>query len=284
MWTVVLRLGWVLWAIGLNSSVWAQAAPSTPYQFSPVNQYGITLTASYWNPILSYVSARSGVPLQLKIGRTSADTTAFVLAKEVDFVFSNHLFNPEREKLGWRVLARRDSAAVRGQIIVPAESEITEMTQLEGHPVVFPGPEATVAYKFTYGQLLSRKIAVQVVFAGNMDAAFAQLVAGKAKAMGANSQLVENYAQREGRKFRVLWASEPLADLALMASSRISERDRRAVAEAFVGMAKDPQGREVLAAASAAVGQSKVLGFVSSDGSEYEPYRQFFRTAPTQVH
>lgn len=48
----------------------------TVYQFSPVNQYGIQLTAAYWNPIIQYVSERSGVKLELKIGRTSADTTS----------------------------------------------------------------------------------------------------------------------------------------------------------------------------------------------------------------
>jgi len=45
----------------------------------------------------------------LKIGRTSADTTSYVLAQEVEFVFTNHLFSPEREKLGFRVFGRRDT-------------------------------------------------------------------------------------------------------------------------------------------------------------------------------
>ncbi len=66
-------------------------AQEDAYRFSPVNQYGINLTAAYWNPIIAYVSEKSGVKLQLKIGRTSADTTAYVLAQEVEFVFSNHL-------------------------------------------------------------------------------------------------------------------------------------------------------------------------------------------------
>ena len=56
-------------------------AQEVVYRFSPVNQYDINLTAAYWNPIITYVSEKSGVPLQLKIGRTSADTTAFVLAQ-----------------------------------------------------------------------------------------------------------------------------------------------------------------------------------------------------------
>ena len=54
------------------------AAPS--YNFSPVNQYNLQVSASFWNPIIRYVSARSGVRLNLKLGRTSADTTSFILA------------------------------------------------------------------------------------------------------------------------------------------------------------------------------------------------------------
>ena len=64
-------------ALALVPSLSAHAqAPAGGYQFSPVNQYGINVTAAYWNPIINYVSEKSGVKMQLKIGRTSADTTA----------------------------------------------------------------------------------------------------------------------------------------------------------------------------------------------------------------
>jgi phosphonate transport system substrate-binding protein len=33
------------------------------YRFSPVPQQSIALVATYWNPILAWVSARSGVKL-----------------------------------------------------------------------------------------------------------------------------------------------------------------------------------------------------------------------------
>ncbi|MFM9917452.1 MAG: PhnD/SsuA/transferrin family substrate-binding protein, partial [Rhizobacter sp.] len=105
-------------------------AQEDAYRFSPVNQYGINLTAAYWNPIIAYVSEKSGVKLQLKIGRTSADTTAFVLAQEVEFVFSNHLFSPEREQLGWKVFGRRSTPPMHAQIIVPSDSPITDLSQL----------------------------------------------------------------------------------------------------------------------------------------------------------
>lgn len=253
------------------------------YAFSPVNQYGINVTAAYWNPILEYVSAKSGVPLTLKIGRTSADTTSYVLANEVEFVFTNHLFSPEREKMGWQVFGRRNAPPVRGDLVVPADSPITSIEQLAGQDVGFPGPEAFVSYKVPYAYLLSKGIQINVVFGGNMDAALTQLYSGKVKAVGGNSQLIEGYAKRENKKFRVLWASEPFHDLALMVSGKVPERDRKAVADAFIGMAADPKGREILRSTAQAVGIAPDSKFIASDGSEYAAYRRFYQTAPTQL-
>lgn len=110
------------------------------YRFSPVNQWDIPKTAAYWNPIIQYVSQQSGVQLELKIGRTSADTTAYVLAQEVEFVFSNHLFSPERDKLGWKVFGRRTGPALQGQIAVLDNSPIRTLEELDKQDMVFAGP------------------------------------------------------------------------------------------------------------------------------------------------
>lgn len=262
----------------------AQAqAQEVVYRFSPVNQYDINLTAAYWNPIIQYVSETSGVKLNLKIGRTSADTTAYVLAQEVEFVFSNHLFSPEREQLGWKVFGRREMPPVRGQIVVPADSPITDLAQLQGQEVAFPGPEAFIAYKIPYAQLLARGIDAKVVFGGNQNAALAQLFAGKVKAVGGNSQLLEGYAKREDKNLRVLWSSEPFHDLALMVSGKVPEKDVKAVANAFFAMHKDPKGRDILHQASQKVGLSADAHFIPSSGADYASYRKFYQTAPANL-
>lgn len=257
--------------------------PNRSYRFSPVNQFGIQLTAEHWNPIIEYVSEKSGIKLTLKIGRTSADTTSYVLAQDVEFVFSNHLFSPEREKLGWKVFGRRQLPPIMGQIAVLADSPITELGQLSGMEVAFPGPEATVSYKFPYAHLLNKGIDVRVVFGGNTDGALGQLLAGKAKAVGVNSQLLEGYARREGKKFRVLWSSEPLYDLALMVSGKVPAKDAKAVADAFIGMAKDPRGAAILHRTSELVKLPMDAVFIASNGSEYDAYRRFYTHAPAQL-
>lgn len=268
---------------GAAATVTSFAQDKPAYRFSPVNQYGIELTASYWNPIIEYVFKQSGVRLQLKIGRTSADTTAYVLANEVDFIFSNHLFSPERDHLGWKVFGRRETPPLFSQIVVLGDSSIQKIEQLADQAVAFPGPEALVAYKFPYAHLQKKNIPIQVVFGGNMDGAFAQLVSGKVKAVGANSQLTDGWAKRENKAVRVLWKSEPLYDLALMASKNVPDKDLKAVSAAFLGMAKDAEGKRILADASELVKLPTTAGFVPSNGAEYAAYRNFYQTAPANL-
>lgn len=261
-----------------------QAGDAKVYQFSPVNQFGLQLTASYWNPILDYIAEKSGVRMQLKIGRTSADTTSYVLAQEVDFAFTNHLFSDERRKLGWKLLARRDYPALHGVIVVPANSPIKELGQLADTDVAFPGPEAFVAYKTTYAQLLNRNVPVRVVFGGNHDGAFAQLFSGKVKAVGANEQLVEGYAQREKVGFRTLWRSKPFNDLAVMVSPRVPAADVKAVTQALLGMGSDPKGQAVIRQVSEAVKLPPFAKFIAVGDADYASYYDFYKSAPIALH
>ena len=272
-----------LLALGLTLAAHGALAQTPTYRFSPVNQWDIAKTAAYWNPIVRYVEERSGVRLELKIGRTSADTTAYVLAQEVEFVFTNHLFSPEREKLGWRVFARRNMPLLHGQIAVPEDSAIQKLEDLQGKTVVFAGREAFVGYRVTYGHLLSKGIQVRTDFGGNQNAAFAQMFAGKAQATGSNSMLIDGYAEREKKKFRVLWTSEGYHDLALMASSKVPDKDLKAVSQAFLTMHKDPVGKDILHRAAQTVGLSTDAYFVPASEADYANYRRFYQTAPAEV-
>ncbi|NIA52599.1 phosphate/phosphite/phosphonate ABC transporter substrate-binding protein [Massilia sp. TW-1] len=261
----------------------ARAAESPSYNFAPVNQYSPQVSASFWNPIIEYVSKKSGVRLNLKLGRTSADAMSYVLAREADFAFTNRLFCPGRAGLGWTVFGRRNTSPVRAQIVVPADSPIHRIEELAGTPVAFPGPEATIAYKVAYAELLRHKMPVDVVFAGNADAVFTQLFAGRVRAAGASSQLAQHYAGRERKAFRVLWTSPPFTDLALMASPRVPAAEARAVARAFFDMNRDPEGARILAEATTLVHSDTPFAFVPATGADYASYRAFCATAPLDV-
>src|SRR6266480_7379674 len=72
------------------------------YAFYVLNQRSIALTAQYWNPILTYVSRKSAVPLELKLAKTAKEGNAIAEMGKYDFLYTNHFFTPERDRLGYR--------------------------------------------------------------------------------------------------------------------------------------------------------------------------------------
>ncbi len=214
----------IMIALSLVLSNVAASEELKVYNFSPVNQYNLNLSASFWNPIIKYVSEKSGVNLTLKLGRTSSDTTSYVLAQEVDFAFTNHLFSSERDKMGWKVFGRRDAPALEGQIVVPADSPIHSLSELEGKEVVYPGPEAFIAYKVTSSELVKKRSIRLLCSQETWTVLSANSLAARPKRWGQLTACKRLHG-REGKSFRVLWSSASFNDLALMASPRVSKKN-----------------------------------------------------------
>jgi phosphonate transport system substrate-binding protein len=269
-----MRKIWACLAMVLGTA--CQAAPQTPFAFGVLNHRSLQATAAYWNPILNYVSARSGVPLELHIGRTANETTDRVVAGQLDFAYTNHLFTPKRDRLGWRVLARQDSEGIRGQVVVLDSSPVKSLQELAGKIVAFANPYGFTGYYVPMDGLLRAGVEVTPLFCGNQEAAMGHLLSGEVAAAGVNHQVMASFAQRRQIKYRVLAESEPYFDLAVMASPRVSQADGEKVRQAFVGMSREPEGQRVLLLAAQSLELPTARGFVAADDRDYRNYRSFF--------
>jgi phosphonate transport system substrate-binding protein len=257
----------------------AAAAPAQQaLRFGVLNQRSAQLIAQYWNPILEHVSRKSGIPLELQIGKTAPDTTAMAVRGELDLYYTNHLFTVERDALGWTVFGRSAGEGIRAAIVVDARSEIRTLAELRGQRVAFPSPDAFLGYWVPMDALLKGGVSVQPQFAGNQEGAMAQLRSGAAQAAAVNAKVLAEYAAREGLRTRTLWASEPYLDLALMAHPRVPAATVTRLQAAFVGMAHDPEGARLLETQAALIKQQPPYGFVASGPRDYGNYRRFYRT------
>jgi phosphonate transport system substrate-binding protein len=265
---------------GLCVACWlggAAQAAGEPQYFGVINQRSLALTAGYWNPILGYVSDKSGVPLRLKMGKTASETTAMTVRGEHAFVYTNHLFSPERDRIGYRVILRMQGGPVNGAIVVPEDSPLKSLKQLSGQVIAFPSPESFLGYWVPMEHLLRSGIKAKPVFSSNEEGAIAQLQVGKVDAAGVNEQVLMRYARREGFRYRVLWASEPYLDIPIMAHPALAADKIEAVRQAFLAMAQGPDGQAVLRASAALIGQQQPIVFVRADDRDYDAYRRFYR-------
>ncbi|MGV8899080.1 MAG: phosphate/phosphite/phosphonate ABC transporter substrate-binding protein [Burkholderiaceae bacterium] len=256
----------------------AQVCAAEIAYFGVLNQRSITLTAELWNPILRYVSAKSGVPLRLKMGKTALETTQMTLDGEFDFVYTNHLFTPERDQLGYRVIARFNTPGISGQIVVQDHSPFQTLSDLQGKKVTFPSHNAFAGFMLPMDALQRAGIPVSALFAGNQELAMGRLALGTVAAAGVNSQVMANFAVREGLKYRVLYSSEPYLDLPVMAHPRVALDKVEQVQKALLGMGGDPEGRRILQAAADLLKSRQVREFIVADNTDYENYRRFYRT------
>ena len=262
-----------------GTRAWAQ---SQPLSFGVIIHRSPTLTAQFWNPILRYVSARSGVPLQLKVASTGPEHTAMVGHGALDFLYSNHNFIKENEASGYRVFARPQGNAGRGEIVVLADAPIHSLADLAGKEVSFPHTAAFLGYHLPMDALLRLGVQVKPLFAGNQEGAMGQLKAGRTIAAGVSAEVMQAFATREQLAYRVLWRSEEYLNLALSAHPAIPEAKVQAVRDAFVHMAGDPEGAKVLASSAETIKQTTPLGFIAAHDSDFDNMRQFYRT--TLVH
>jgi phosphonate transport system substrate-binding protein len=270
------RAAAVLLAALAMHSPWVVAQQA--YAFNVLNQRSISLTAQYWNPILTHVSKKSGVPLELKLAKTAKEGNAIAEMGKYDFLYTNHFFTPDRDRLGYKVIARPAGPGIRSQIVVPMDSPIRSLEDLDGKEVAFVTPDGFTGYWLPMDALLKAKVNVKVVFAGNQEASSAQLKINKVAAAGVNSSIMARYARRESFEYRALWTSDIYQDLCIMANPKVPEDKVAAVKAAFIDMVKDPEGRRILEAGADLLKSNGELGFVGAENRDYDNYRKFYRT------
>jgi phosphonate transport system substrate-binding protein len=257
------------------------AAAENALAFHVLNQRSIALAAQYWNPILTYVSAKSGVPLELKLTKTAHEGNTNAEKGSYDFLYTNHFFTPERDRLGYKVIARPAGMGIQSQIVVPANSTVQTLEDLNGKDIALVTRDGFTGYWLPLDALLKAKVKVNVVLTGNQEASSAQLRINKVAAAGVNSSVMARYARREAFEYRVLWTSEVYQDLCIMANPKVAADKVAAVRNAFVGMSKDPEGRKILDDGAELLKIKEELGFVAAENRDYDNYRTFYRQ--TQV-
>jgi phosphonate transport system substrate-binding protein len=257
----------LLLAVSTGSVALAQQAPLL---FGVLNQQSPAVTAERWNPILHYVTSKSGVPLRFRMGATVNETNAIMGRGEFDLIFTNHNFQTEYDAIGYRVIARWGGDSIRSVVAVAPDSPITRLDQLAGKKVAFPSRDAFVGYAVPVVALKKAGVQVEEVFAGNQEGAMAQLKARRVEAAAVNSRFLAQYSEREGVHFRTIFTSEPFPELAVVVHPRVAPAVVDKVRQALLAMKTD-------AAAGPVLEQAKSPGFEPATDRDYDGVRRVYR-------
>ena len=249
------------------------AAETEPYSWGILNQQSAAQTAALWNPILTYLGNKTGLKFKLKLAPTVQETDLMSNRGEFDFLYNNHVFDPDFDDANYQPLVQWGGRPLVGQIVVNDESPFRSLKDLDGKKVVFPSRDAFIAYKVTHQALRTAGIKIESVFGANQDGAAVQLASGRADAASLNKFFAERF-QAEGKgKFRTLYESDAWPNIPVLAHPRIPAKHAQAVRKALLDMSTDPEGKTLLE-------ELKIPGFLAVKDSDYDSTRRVYRDNP----
>ncbi len=143
----------------------------------------------------------------------------------------------------------------RSQLIVPVSSSVEEWDDLRGAAMAFTDPESNTGCVVPSAELLRRGVAPRsffgkVVFTGNHDRSIRAVALGAVDAACVDSLvLASNLRQDPGlaSEVNVIWESEPFGPPPVVVPRSLDESLERSLRQAFLTLADDAEGREILA-------------------------------------
>lgn len=217
--------------------------------FGIVPQQSAVELAKGWAPILAYLSAKTGRPLRFATAKDIPTFEARLAAGEYDLAYMNpNHYTVVQRSPGYRVFAKEEDRKLKGIVVVRKEDAYTDLGQLHGQAVAFPGPGAFAATLLTQAEFRRRGAVVEPVYVSSHDSVYLSVAAGRFNAGGGIPRTFENTKPEVRERLRILWSSPGHAPHAIAAHPRLSADTVKRMRAAMTKMAEDPRGAALLQA------------------------------------
>lgn len=218
LWTALwLMLGFA-WPCGLVQAAPDPAPESPVYTFAVVPQYTPLTIHRRWRPFLDELSRQTGVRYELQIYDNFNHFIKDLKQGQPDFTYlaPYHLVLARRAQ-GYIPLLRDADTNLQGIIVVPKDSPLQDIKELDGKQIDFPSPNAFAASLYLRAYLHEQEhIRFTPRYLGNHDNVYRHVVGGFSEAGGGvNTTLARQPAGLKAR-LRVIYrvpavASHPIA-------------------------------------------------------------------------
>lgn len=255
----------LLLSLLLNSST--LMAEKLTLSFGVVPQQAASKLAKLWIPILQHVSKEVGVDIRFK---TATNIPAFEqrLGKgEYDLAYMNPyhyvVFN---EKLGYQAFAKQMNKHIKGIMVVHKDSDIKNITQLQGQTLAFPSPAAFAASLLTRGYLKNEGIDFKEKYVSSHDAVYFNVAKKVYPAGGGILRTLNSTKPDILEQLKVFWVSKPYTPHAFAARPDIPIEIVHKIRDSFRNLNNTEKGKEMLLGL-------KFSGIESADDSDWNDVR-----------
>ncbi len=141
----------------------------------------------------------------------------------------------------------RDKSPLHGILVVPKDSPIKDLSELNGKVVAFPSPNAIGASMLIRADLERLyHVTVRPLYVKTHSSVYLHVVKGLAAAGGGVEKTLDEQGQEIRDSLRVLYTTREIPSHPIAAHPRVAKVVREKVRRALLDMGRSPEGRELL--------------------------------------
>ncbi|MEN6586366.1 MAG: phosphate/phosphite/phosphonate ABC transporter substrate-binding protein [Sulfuricella sp.] len=224
------------------------AMAQTTYTFAVVPQFEQRKLFAIWKPIVDEVAQRSGLSLKLVATLSVPEFEHGIGQGAFDFVYANpyHIMKVSTTQ-GYIPLVR-DSAPLRGILVVRKDSPIHSPAELDGKTVAFPSPNALGACLLMRADLARLfKATVKPLYVKTHSSVYLHVVNGLASAGGGVEKTLQEQDPSIRDALKVLYTTRDMPSHPIAAHPRVPKEVREKLRNALLEFGATREGREMLA-------------------------------------
>jgi phosphonate transport system substrate-binding protein len=219
------------------------------YSFGVVPQFEQRKLFCIWRPILDEMEQLTGFDFELAGSPKIPVFEQKFLSGFYDFAYMNpyHLLMAH-DTQGYLPLIRDGERRLKGILVVPDESKINQVQELDGKTVAFPSPNALGASLLMRAEL-AKLHSVMVIpnYVQTHSSVYLHVALGITPAGGGVISTLKSQKPEIKEKLRIIHETKSINPHPISAHPRVPQKDREKVRQAFLQMAKTVKGAALLA-------------------------------------
>lgn len=223
-------------------------AATASYTFAVTPQFEQRKLFAIWMPIVEEVEKRTGLSLKLASMMTVPEFEKELAKSTFDFVYCNPYNIIKSVPDPGYIPLVRDSAPLRGILLVRKDSTFTKPSDLEGKTVAFPSPNAIGASLLMRADL-ARLLHVNIkpMYVKTHSSVYLHVATGLADAGGGVETTLQEQQPAIKDALRVIYTTREFPSLPVAANPRVPKTDREKVRKALLELSATKEGKEMFA-------------------------------------
>ena len=236
------------------------------YRFGVVPQFEPRQLAAIWVPILHELERRTGLLLTMTGAPRIPDFEEDFRQGRFDFAYMNPYHSlMAAEAQGYEPLVRDGGRSLFGILVVPRESPIRSLSELEGRQVAFPAPNALGASLLMRADLKElHGVNIEPRYVKTHSSVYTNVLLGRVAAGGGVMGTLKRQKPEVREALRILYKTREMPTHPVVVHPRVPAEHREAVRRALLEMGADERGAALLA-------KVPIQRVVAASAEEYQP-------------